>query len=136
MDLDTQAGGSSLGKWWPLLVAVLVAGIAVGFLPQLARTPEPAGRKNPLALSVDPSGTEWLITWNPRATAIRQARAGRLYVMGAGGEQATVELAQKILKSGEYRYARRHPQPTFRLEVEERSGHICAESFRFGPPLQ
>ena len=131
MDLENRRG---IWTWWPLVAALAVAAVAVAFLPQIAANYPQQPRKTPLFLSVHPSGTEWQITWNPGATALRQARSARLYVDGPGAPE-TVELEQRVLRSGEYRCARRHAQPTFRLEVEDRQGHISAESFRFGPPL-
>jgi TonB family protein len=133
----TSATGRRERNWWPLLAAIfLVCGGAWFFLqPKLhlssASAPivaTPAADR-PLGLYVDPAGETWRVSWNPNATALRDARTVQLFVR-EGDDQNRVDLSPGDLAAGMYQYRPAGNDVTFRLEVTENSGHVSAESFR------
>lgn len=115
----------SFRSWWPLAAAMVVALTVVAMLPRLANQ-EP---QTPLALTVELQPEGWLVSWNPRATAIRMARRARLYVV-SGNSNRRIELGPTELASGVFRHFHTLEDNTFRLEIEERTGRLAAESFR------
>lgn len=86
-------------------------------------------RQTPLELSVDAGEDSWLVSWNPAATSIRIARGARLYVV-SGDKQRKINLSPDDLARGAYRHPYMRDDATFRLEIEERTGHVAAESIR------
>ncbi len=130
----------AIKKWWPLVAAMLLVGSVVGFLlyPRSGKqdatpatvTGESTAPIRPLGLYVDPSGTSWRVSWNPAATALRDAAGVALFVRD-GEDQNRIDLTPKDLQSGTYEYQPRGADVTFRLEVTGRDNHISAESFRF-----
>lgn len=115
-------------NWWPLAAAIAAGLCAILLLPRLAReaSPEPVA---PLTLSVIPGDAEWLVTWNPAATVIRKARRARLYI-GDRTSGRKFELTPEQLSAGRFRHRPVRDEETFRLEVDDSSGHVSAESFR------
>jgi hypothetical protein len=124
-------------NWWPLLAAIfLVSGGAWFFLqPKLhlvsGSVPAVAtsAADRPLGLYVDPAGQTWRVSWNPNATALRDARTVQLFVR-EGDDQNRVDLSPGDLASGMYQYHPAGNDVTFRIEVTENSGRVSAESFR------
>jgi hypothetical protein len=135
-----------LRKWLPLIAALLLVAGAVWFLmsPAMDRRESAVSRPTgvaspirPLGLYVDPSGANWRVSWNPSATALRDAHSVLLFVRD-GDDQNRIDLSPADLQSGTYQYLPKGSDVTFRLEVKESTGHISAESFRFmksSPPL-
>jgi hypothetical protein len=83
----------------------------------------------PLGLYVDPAGQTWRISWNPKATALDEARSVQLFVR-EGDEQKRFDLSARDLASGSYQYSPFANDVTFRLEVVDKAGRVSAESFR------
>jgi TonB family protein len=81
-------------------------------------------------LSVEPSGQEWRVSWNPNATALHDARSVQLFVR-EGDDQNRIDLTPHDLAAGIYKYRPTGNDVTFRLEVVESAGRVSAESFRF-----
>ena len=86
-------------------------------------------RQTPLELSVDAGEDSWLVSWNPDATSITIARAARLYVV-SGGRRRKIDLSPGDLARGAYLHPYLPDDATFRLEIDERTGHVAAESIR------
>ncbi len=143
-----QVSHGHLRRWLPLLAALGVVCGVVWFFVQQARhttsnsapvTP-PAEVARPIGLYVDASaGKTWTVSWNPNATALRNARNVRLFVRErseqgsddpAEGDQSPVDLSARGLAAGSYQYRPLGDDVTFRLEVTEQSGRLSAESFR------
>jgi hypothetical protein len=135
--LTASSTGKRERNWWPLLAAIfLVSGGAWFFLQpklHLASGSVPAAATSaadrPLGLYVDPAGQTWRVSWNPNATALRDARTVQLFVR-EGDDQNRVDLSPGDLASGMYQYRPAGNDVTFRLEVTENSGRVSAESFR------
>jgi hypothetical protein len=127
-----------LARWWPMLAAaaVVLAGATFLILPgHRAPAPAPAAAQvnepvRPLGLYVSPAGNIWRVTWNPNATALREARGVQLFVR-EGEDQNRIELTPRDLASGTYEYHPTANDVTFRLEATQSSGAITAESFRY-----
>lgn len=132
---------SRVKKWWPAAAAIaLVAGTLWLVVPAL-RQPESkiqTEANRPLGLSVQPSGQAWSISWNPNASALHDAHGVQLFVKDAD-DQKRIELSPRDLASGTYLYQPAGNDVTFRLEVNENSGRVSAESFRImrtpAPPV-
>jgi hypothetical protein len=80
-------------------------------------------------LYVDPAGQTWRVSWNPKATALDEARSAQLFVR-EGDEQKRFDLSARDLASGIYQYSPVENDVTFRLEVVDKAGRVSAESFR------
>lgn len=136
-ELTVERGSrKQLKKWWPLLAALALVGGALWFLlqPGGQGTSKPAPAQTaeavrPLGLYVDPAGQTWRISWNPKATALDEARGVQLFVR-EGDEQKRFDLSARDLASGSYLYSPFANDVTFRLEVVDKAGRISAESFR------
>jgi len=131
-----HTGRTQLKKWWPLFAAFALVGGVLWFLLQPgghgASKPAPAQTAEavrPLGLYVDPAGQAWRISWNPRATALDEARSGQLFVR-EGDEQKRFDISAQDLASGSYQYSPVANDVTFRLEVVDKAGRVSAESFR------
>jgi hypothetical protein len=128
--------GSGLKKWLPLLAAFVLVGGVLWFVLQPGghgpASPAPvqtAEAVRPLGLYVDPAGQTWRVSWNPKATALHEARSVQLFVR-EGDEQKRFDLSPRDLASGVYQYSPVANDVTFRLEVVDKAGRISAESFR------
>lgn len=140
--------GENLRKWLPVVAAFLVVGGVLWFFvhsgshmmaPASAIT-NTAGAVRPLGLYVDSSGGPvWRLSWNPNATALRDARNVRLFVHerngesgddNAAGDQNPIDLLPRDVAAGSYQYRPIGNDVTFRLEVTDQAGHVSAESFR------
>jgi TonB family protein len=134
---DPPSMGDRLKKWLPLVALLLLAGGALWWFSQpashespIAAAVTPNEPARPLGLSVEPMGQEWRVSWNPSATALRDARSVQLFVR-EGDDQNRIDLAPHDLAAGIYKYSSAGNDVTFRLEVVEKSGRVSAESFRF-----
>lgn len=135
-DEEQPSAWKRLLKRVPLVAALLLAGGGLWWILQPSNRPpqttapaasnEPA---RPLGLSVDPMGKTWGVSWNPNATALRDARSVQLFVRD-GDDQKRVDLTPRDLAAGTYTYQPTGNDVTFRLEVADNSGRISAESFR------
>ena len=129
-----------LHKRWPLLAALLLVGAVGGVIWQqsVSHNSTPPAQTNapvrPLGLYVDPSGSNWRVSWNQSATALQNARDVKLFVR-EGEDQERVVPAQD-LQSGVFEYQAKGSDVTFRLEATDRSGRVTAESFRVMTPKQ
>ncbi len=137
---DLETPRANWTKWWPLPASLLVAGASLWLL--LSPTPgrigtspaAPAVSKTevarPLGLFAAKTGDAWRVSWNPNATALRDARSVQLFVR-EGDEQTRIDLPPQALASGAYEYKPLANDVMFRLEVTDKAGHVSAESFRF-----
>lgn len=129
--------GDRLKKWLPLVALLLLAGGALWWFSQPASHESPTAAAvtaneppRPLGLSVEPVGQEWQVSWNPNATALRDARSVQLFVR-EGDDQMRIDLSPHDLAAGVYKFRPTGNDVTFRLEAVENSGRVSAESFRF-----
>jgi hypothetical protein len=136
-ELTAERGNrKQLKKWLPLMAAIALVGGVLWFLlrpgghgssnPAPAQTAEAV---RPLGLYVDPAGHTWRVSWNPKATALDEARSAQLFVR-EGDEQKRFDLSARDLASGIYQYNPVENDVTFRLEVVDKAGRVSAESFR------
>jgi hypothetical protein len=136
-ELTAERGSrEQLKKWLPLVAATALLGGALWFLLQPGRhgssSPAPAQTAEavrPLGLYVDAAGQTWRVSWNPKATALDEARSAQLFVR-EGDEQKRFDLSSRDLASGIYQYSPVENDVTFRLEVVDKAGRVSAESFR------
>jgi hypothetical protein len=78
---------------------------------------------------IDPGPQRWRISWNPSATAFRNARSVALFVHD-GDSEDRVDLTKQDVSAGAYSWQPNGNDVTFRLETIDTSGRISAESFR------
>jgi len=143
-DLTAELGTRQrLTKWWPLLAAIALAGgilwlvlqpgAHLSFNSATPAPPQTAETVRPIGLYVDPSGQSWRVLWNPKATALQDARSVQLFVREKD-DQNRIDLSPRDLASGSYEYRPAAPMyaadVTFRLEVVDRAGRVSGESFR------
>jgi len=83
----------------------------------------------PVGMYVDPGLQRWRISWNPSATAFRNARSVALFVHDGDAEDR-VDLTKQDVSSGAYSWQPKGNDVTFRLETIDTGGRISAESFR------
>ena len=147
-ELTEPIGSSSqLKKWLPLLAAVILVGAVLWFFLRtgggsaLTSSTQPQAPEivRPLGLYVDPTGGQtWRVSWNPNATALHNARNVQLFVHENGGltsddlagDSQNRTLTAQDLASGSYEYRPVGNDVTFRLEVNDQTGRVLAESFR------
>ncbi|MDE3197373.1 MAG: hypothetical protein KGN84_13570 [Acidobacteriota bacterium] len=117
---------------WPLFAALILVSAAAGFVWRQtvsrsgSASPAATADTRPLGLYVDPSGSNWRISWNQ--TALRNAHDVRLFVRDGPGEEHVVTA--RDLQSGTYDYRPQNSDVTFRLEATGPAGLMKAESFR------
>ncbi len=136
-ELTAERGNRDrLKKWLPLVAATALVGGVLWFLLQPGKhgssspaPAQPAEAVRPLGLYVDPAGQTWRVSWNPKATALDEARSAQLFVR-EGDEQKRFDLSTGVLASGSYQYSPVENDVTFRLEVVDKAGRVSAESFR------
>jgi hypothetical protein len=143
-DLTADLGARQrFKKWWPLPAALVLAGGILwlvlqpaGHLSFNSANPAPAQTAEtvrPIGLYVDASGQSWRVLWNPKATALQDARSVQLFVREKD-DQNRIDLSPRDLASGSYEYRPAAPTDavdvTFRLEVVDRAGLVSGESFR------
>ena len=124
----------ALAKWWPLAGAILLVCGAMWFLfGQNRRNPAEnaadISEYRPVGMYVDPGPQRWRISWNPSATAFRNARSVALFVRDGDAEDR-VDLTKQDVAAGAYSWQPNGSDVTFRLETIDSGGRISAESFR------
>jgi TonB family protein len=135
---EQPSASKRLLKWFPIVAALLLAGGGLWWLLQPSNRPPqttaapvaPNEPSRPLGLAVAPMGKAMLVSWNPNATALHDARSVQLFVR-VGDDQNRIDLSPRDLAAGTYTYQSPGNDVTFRLEVTDSAGRISAESFRF-----
>lgn len=136
LEIEPERSGfrEALARWWPLAGAILLVSGAMWFLfgPNRHNAPENAAdvsEYRPVGMYVDPGPQRWRISWNPAATAFRNARSVALFVHDGDAEDR-VDLTKQDVSAGAYSWQPNGNDVTFRLETIDGSGRISAESFR------
>ena len=133
MEPERSGFREAVAKWWPLAGAILLVCGAMWFLfGANRRAAESAGdiaEYRPVGMYVDPGLQRWRISWNPSATAFRNARSVALFVHDGDAEDR-VDLTKQDVSSGAYSWQPKGNDVTFRLETIDTGGRISAESFR------
>ncbi len=134
---EHPSAAKKLLKWLPVVAGLLLAGAGLWWVLQPSNRPPQTTapvasneQARPLGLAVEPMGKAWRVSWNPNATALRDARSVRLFVRD-GDDQNPIDLSPRDLAAGMYMYQPRGNDVTFRLEATDSSGRITAESFRY-----
>lgn len=98
-------------------VAIVLLFIYPGFLHHSSRPPVAAQQdSSPLALRVERSGTELMLTWNRESSAIKSATRAVLEISdGTQHENVNMDLA--LLRSGSIEYSPSTSDVVFRMEV-------------------
>ncbi len=136
-----ETGEPAKGGGWKLrallAAALLLTGGLLWFVLQSTRYRSPSAAPaaatepgRPIGLSVEPMGADWQVSWNPKATALNEARSVQLFVR-EGDDQNRIDLTPNDLAVGSYKYRSPGNDVAFRLEVTDSSGRVSAESFRF-----
>lgn len=134
IDPERSAFREALAKWWPLAGAILLVCGAMWFLfganrRNVAENVGDVAEYRPVGMYVDPGLQRWRISWNPSATAFRNARSVALFVHDGDAEDR-VDLTKQDVSAGAYSWQPKGNDVTFRLEAIDAGGRISAESFR------
>lgn len=134
---ERSAFREAVAKWWPLAGAILLVCGAMWFLfganRRAAETAGDTAEYRPVGMYVDPGPQRWRISWNPSATAFRNARSVALFVHDGDAEDR-VDLTKQDVSAGAYSWRPKGNDVTFRLESIDIGGRISAESFRVIQP--
>jgi hypothetical protein len=134
MEPDRSPFREALAKWWPLAGAILLVCGAMWFLfgqnrHNAAENAGDVSEYRPVGMYVDPGPQRWRVSWNPSATAFRNARSVALFVHDGEAEDR-VDLTKQDVAAGAYSWQPNGNDVTFRLETIDSGGRISAESFR------
>ena len=134
---STRSGPLFAKRWrngGPLAGAILLVCGAMWFLfganrRNAAENVADIAEYRPVGMYVDPGLQRWRISWNPSATAFRNARSVALFVHDGDAEDR-VDLTKQDVSAGAYSWQPKGNDVTFRLEAIDAGGRISAESFR------
>jgi hypothetical protein len=134
IETERSAFREALVKWWPLAGAILLVCGAMWFLfggnrRNAAENVADIAEYRPVGMYVDPGPQRWRISWNPSATAFRNARSVALFIHDGDAEDR-VDLTKQDVSAGAYSWQPKGNDVTFRLEAIDTGGRISAESFR------
>jgi protein TonB len=100
-----------------MFVAMVLLFVYPGFLNRSSRTPVPAQQdSSPLALHVEPSEGELVLTWNRGSNAIKNATHAVLSISD-GAQHENVDMDLALLRSGSIEYSPSTSDVVFRMEV-------------------
>jgi TonB family protein len=100
-----------------MFVAIVLLFVYPGFLNRSSRTPVPAQQdSSPLALHVEPSAGELMLTWNRESNAIKNATRAVLSISD-GAQHENVDMDLALLRSGSIEYSPSTSDIVFRMEV-------------------
>jgi hypothetical protein len=123
-----------------LVLAAIAVAAAAMFIVSILRgptaTPGSQGeRTGSLALRVETSNGQLLLSWNAHSSAITSASQGSLTIAD-GDHKEVVDLDLAVLRNGSVVYSSITRNVDFRLEVVDKRGTRQAESVRFPPTAQ
>jgi protein TonB len=99
------------------LVVIVLLFVYPGFLRHTTRPPiSPQQDSSPLALRVENSGAELMLTWNRESNAIKSATRAVLSISD-GAQHENVDMDLALLRSGSIEYSPSTSDVVFRMEV-------------------
>jgi TonB family protein len=99
------------------VVALVLLFVYPGFLHRTSRAPLPTQKdSSPLALRVESSAGELILTWNRDSNAIRSATRAVLAISD-GAQHENVDMDLALLRSGSIEYSPSTSDVVFRMEV-------------------
>jgi len=99
------------------LVVIVLLFVYPGFLHRSSKPPtSPQQDSSPLALRVENSGAELMLTWNRESNAIKSATRAVLSISD-GAQHENVDMDLALLRSGSIEYSPSTSDVVFRMEV-------------------
>jgi len=98
------------------LVVIVLLFVYPGFLRRSSQPPVSRQDSSPLALRVEHSGGELMLTWNRESNAIKNATRAVLSISD-GAQHENVDMDLALLRSGSIEYSPSSSDVVFRMEV-------------------
>ena len=112
------------------LLAVVLLFLYPGYLRQKPAPLKPSADSSPLALRVERTGNEILLTWRPDSDAVRNVTQAVLAISD-GPQQDNVTLDPSQFRNGRIVYSPVTSDVVFRMEVSGQGGNkVASESLR------